>query len=262
MNRTIRKIVNFPKRKDWKGYKLTRKSWFLSFFAVKPMSAYEKYPEDYLRAFEIDRNELCRDRNLLNEVMNIKYSGKGPSVLMSVREMINLHNLAKKAAKLEGEMAEVGVYQGGSSKIISSVKGDKPLHLFDTFEGLPKPDKSYDENMIEGDMNNTSMELVKMTLSGFENIYLYKGYFPETATTISDKRFCFVNNDTDIYSSTQSFLEFFYPRMVRGGIILTHDYNDTRTPGVRKAFDEFFASRPEPIVEIWDTQAYVIKQTC
>ena len=37
-------------------------------------------------------------------------------------------------------MAEVGVYQGVSAKLICEAKGDKELHVFDTFEGLP--DKS------------------------------------------------------------------------------------------------------------------------
>ncbi len=259
MIRTIKKIVNFPKRKDWKGYNLSRKTWFLSLFTVKPIFAYEKFPEDFYRSFEIDRNELCKDKSTMDEVIKIKYSNFGPRVLMSVREMINLYNLASKAKDLEGDMAEVGVYQGGSAMIISRVKGEKPLHLFDTFEGLPEPDKRYDNNMVKGDMDNTSLDRVKSTLSGYNNIFLYKGYFPETATTLEDKKFCFVNNDTDIYSSTKSFLEYFYPRMVKGGIILTHDYNDTRTPGVRKAYDEFFSNRTENIVEIWDTQAYVIK---
>ena len=38
-------------------------------------------------------------------------------------------------------MAEVGVYQGVSAKLICEAKGDKELHLFDTFEGLPDPER-------------------------------------------------------------------------------------------------------------------------
>jgi hypothetical protein len=137
--------------------------------------------------------------------------------------------------------------------------GGTTLHLFDTFDGLPMPDERYDEDMTAGDMHDTSIENCKRNLSRFKNLAFYKGLFPDTAGPIRDKKFCFVNNDTDLYSSTHEFLEFFYPRMVKGGVILTHDYNDTRTPGVKKAYNEFFANRPEFIVEIWDTQAYVVK---
>src|SRR5271166_6057406 len=36
-------------------------------------------------------------------------------------------------------MAELGVYQGSSARIICEDKGDCPLYLFDTFAGLPEP---------------------------------------------------------------------------------------------------------------------------
>src|SRR5665647_1277936 len=52
-------------------------------------------------------------------------------------EACQLFALAEAAAKIEGDMAEVGTYKGGSAKIICEVKGNTPLHLFDTFEGLP-----------------------------------------------------------------------------------------------------------------------------
>ena len=255
----IKKIVNFRKKEDWKGYNLFRKAWILPLFTVRPMYTWQKYPEDFYNAHEIDRNELCKDKELMNRLLKLKYATRNVKVLMSLREMFNIYNLAGKVGHLEGDMAEVGVFQGGSSIIISLAKGDKPLHLFDTFEGLPEPDKQYDNQMKEGDMHNTSLDMVKKNLEPYENVFFYKGFFPDTASPIEDKKFCFVNNDTDIHGSTKSFLEFFYPRMVKGGIVLTHDYNDSRTPGVKKAYDEFFSDKPEFINEIWDTQAYVVK---
>jgi O-methyltransferase len=255
----IDRVINITKRKDWKGYKLLRKAWILPLFTFKPIITWEKYPEDIYRALEIDQNELCKDKSLMDKFLNLKYSNGNARVLMTLREMFNVYHLAAKVKDLEGDMAEVGVYQGGSARLIAGAKGDKPLHLFDTFEGLPAPDKRYDKSMIEGDMNNTSLDLVKKNLEPYGNIHYYQGYFPETAGPVLNKKFCFVNNDTDIYSSTKSVLEFFYQKMTKGGIMLTHDYNDSRTPGVRKAYDEFFADKPEQIVEIWDTQAYVVK---
>jgi O-methyltransferase len=255
----IKKILYLRKKKDWRGYKLIRKAWILSLFTVKPMYVWEKYPDDFYKAFELDRNDLCNDHIMMGEVLRLKYGSSNISVLMTIREMMNLHNLVQKVKHLDGEMAEVGVYQGGSATLISRVKGDKPLHLFDTFEGLPEPDKKLDDKMVKGDMSNTSLEKVKKNLESFVNVFFYKGFFPATAGPIGNKKFCFVNNDTDIYDSSKAFLEFFYTRVVKGGIILTHDYSDTRTPGVKKAFDEFFADKPEFINEIWETQAYVVK---
>jgi O-methyltransferase len=255
----IAKVMHIGKKKDWKGYKLVRKAWVLPLFTFKPLFAWKKYPQDFYRAFEIDQNELCRNEALMDKFLELKYSNSPPKVLMSLREMFNVYNLVDKVKDREGDMAEVGVYQGGSARIIAEAKGNKPLHLFDTFEGLPDPDARYDKKMVKGDMQNTSLDLVRKNLDPYDNIFYYQGLFPETAEPIRNRKFTFVNNDTDIYSSTKSVLEFFYPKMTKGGIMLTHDYNDSRTPGVRKAYDEFFADKPEQIIEIWDTQAYIVK---
>ena len=40
-------------------------------------------------------------------------------------------------------------------------------------------------------------------------------------------------------------LDFFYPRMVPGGIILFDEYNDPAWPGANRAVDKFFANLPE-----------------
>lgn len=45
--------------------------------------------------------------------------------LMSIREMHNLYTLVQKVKKISGDLAEVGVYKGGSARIICEVKGQK-----------------------------------------------------------------------------------------------------------------------------------------
>jgi len=72
------------------------------------------------------------------------------------------------------------------------------------------------------------------------------------------KKFAFVHLDVDLYQSTQDCLEWFYPRMSRGGVIVSHDYLSA-TQGVKRVFDEFFADKPEPILELSGSQCLVIK---
>ena len=71
----------------------------------------------------------------------------------------------------------------------------------------------------------------------------------------------FVHLDLDIYESTYKSLEFFYPRMVAGGIIVSHDYSNLTVPAVRRAFTEFFKDKREPVIPLWDTQCTVVKQS-
>jgi hypothetical protein len=51
--------------------------------------------------------------------------------------------------------------------------------------------------------------------------------------------------DCDLYSSYKIGLEYFYLRMVPGGVILFDEYNDPPWPGCNQAVDEFLSARPE-----------------
>jgi len=168
-------------------------------------------------------------------------------------EMFLIKTLAARQNNLEGDYAEVGVYDGCSARMICEMKKDKPFFLFDTFEGLPKVDgidRLYKKNMF-----NANYKKVKQKLSKYENVFIYKGLFPqETSKFIKGRKFSFVHLDLDIYKSTKDCLEFFYDKMVKGGIILTHDYV---VDGVKKAFDEFLKDKPEKIIEL-PTQAMII----
>ena len=102
------------------------------------------------------------------------------------------------------------------------------------------------------------MEKVEKYLSKYNNVKFYKGIFPETAKPIEQKQFSFVHLDVDLYQSTLDCLEYFFPRMVKGGIILTHDYH---TSGVKKAFEKYFKNKNIPQIELSSSQCLVIKST-
>jgi len=66
-----------------------------------------------------------------------------------------------------------------------------------------------------------------------------KGRFPETAAGLAHSDFAFVSLDADLYEPTMAGMEFFYPRLNEGGVILIHDYHNTRFKGVRQAVKEY-----------------------
>jgi hypothetical protein len=246
------------KKKDWKGFPVFKKGLILFLFSLDPLQAWKKYNNDLLKALEVTNVEICNNKELMNFMFNLKYS-RCPKLLMTFREMINLYKALKKTEKLDGDIAEVGVYRGGSAAIFAHFKGERSLNLFDTFEGLPEVNRKKDI-LQKGQMKDTSEQMVRDLLKDYSNISIYKGIFPDTAVSVKDKKFSLINLDTDLYDSTYSSLDFFYPRMQKGGIIITHDYGDLLAPGVREAFDKFFADKHEPIIELWDTQAMIVKQ--
>ncbi len=140
---------------------------------------------------------------------------------------------------LKGDIAEVGVFQGRSAKNLASTFPNKAIHLFDTFCGMPQPDPSIDSHK-KGDFAGTSLSTVQVYLKDFKNINYWPGFFPTTALLLTHLKFAFVNIDVDLYRSTKDCLDFFWPRLVKGGIFFVQDdYPALRCKGVPKAVNEF-----------------------
>lgn len=173
-----------------------------------------------------------------------------------------LHQFAKQAVELPGDLAEVGVYKGGTAKLLSltvSPRARKTLHLFDTFSGMPPTEAGVDHHH-EGDLGDTSLEAVQRQLRDCDNVQFYKGFFPLTAGPIENCRFCMVHIDADIYKSVKDSCEFFYPRLEEGGVMIFDDYGFASCPGTRKAVDEFFRDKAEVPVYLPSGQCVVIRK--
>jgi O-methyltransferase len=149
-----------------------------------------------------------------------------------------LFQLAKERA---GHCAEVGVYKGGSAKLLAKAFHGT-VHIFDTFTGMPETDSSIDDHK-KGDFSDTSLEHVKNVLKGCPNVVIYPGLFPETAEPIKWLRFSLVHVDCDIYSSVMAACRFFAPRLSVFGVMVFDDYGFYDCKGATKAVDEFFNSR-------------------
>ena len=187
----------------------------------------------------------------------IRQARAGRESLLSGNEAFTVYSLARSQSGLEGEMAEVGVYQGVSAKLISLASGGAPLHLFDTYAGLPDPDAMEHRRMRKGHYA-ASLASVRSFMADRRNVSFHPGLFPSTAAPCEAMRFSFVHLDVDLKSSTLACLEFFYPRMVPGGVILSHDYS--YLDGVRAAFAEFCTGARERPMELATSQAMLVKR--
>ena len=176
-------------------------------------------------------------------------------LLLTLTESMQLHECAKAALKIKGDYAEVGVYKGGSAKVIAQINGNKKLHLFDTFVGLPSI-SSQDKYFGKGEYVSP-LPYAKRLLLGYNKIYFYPGLLPKTTTRLKALNFAFVHLDVDLYKSTKDALGYFYPKMSVGGMILSHDYPSS--VGVRKAFDEFFNDKVEIVLKLSGNQGLVVK---
>ncbi len=189
------------------------------------------------------------------------YNGIEPYTVVSSDRCYVLYSLASQAALLGGDFAECGVYQGGTALLLSRVLEDRDasFYLFDSFQGLPKGDHSQD-HLAEGMFRATSAAAVGELLQDFRgDLQMLEGWIPETFDGLEDRRFSFVHIDVDLYQSTLSCLEFFYPRLVDGAVMVFDDYGFPGARGEKEAVDEFFADRPEIPMALPTGQAVVTR---
>jgi O-methyltransferase len=175
--------------------------------------------------------------------------------LLSHGDMCQIISAVHATRNIPGDMVEFGVAYGASARVIAEYGKGRTLHLFDTFSGLPKP-SAYDSDRFYEGSYSCSLESVQEYLSGLPCRF-YEGFFPATAAPLEHGTFSFVHLDVDLYESTLEGLKFFYPRMSRGGILISHDYQSAA--GVDRAFNEFFADKPESVVSLSGYQCLVTK---
>jgi len=180
--------------------------------------------------------------------------------IMTLPERYNLWQLVWRMQSRPGAIAEVGVYRGGSAQLLAAAKGEAPLHLFDTFAGMPAADARRDGRFHAGQLSDTSLPTVQHKLRSWSGVHYHPGFFPDSAQgEPAQLKYKFVHLDVDLHRSNLAALEFFYPRLLTGGCILVHDYNERSVPGTKTAVDEFMRDKPEIVIELWHTQALLVK---
>jgi len=178
-----------------------------------------------------------------------------PVQTVGVAEAYLIRNAVIATSQVPGLLAEVGVFRGGTARVISEVKGSRVLHLFDTFEGLPPPGGH--DTAFEAGEYACSLESVQAYLADCTDVHYHQGLFPDTSGPVEHERFSFVHLDVDLYESTLASLGFFYPRMSRGAMLISHDY--VEHPPVKQAFDEYFQGTGQPVLELSGNQCLVVK---
>lgn len=165
---------------------------------------------------------------------------------------------------IDGAYVECGVWRGGSvMAIIRALQReaitDRDVFLYDTFEGMNAPgaeDVSVHGKPAEEELRETTraeganiwclspLEDVQTNVlrMGYprERIHFVKGLVEETIPGTMPDRIALLRLDTDWYESTRHELEFLFPLLAPGGVLIIDDYGHWL--GQRKAVDEYIAA--------------------
>jgi hypothetical protein len=179
-----------------------------------------------------------------------------------------LLDCARNVRDVPGEAAECGVRYGKSSLfLLTGLGGDsaKTFHIFDSFEGLSEPGAgdADDEGEVAWEQGELAVSeaTVRRNLSVFASrLVFHKGWIPARFPEVEELRFALVHVDVDLYEPTRDAVEFFYPRLSPGGMLICDDYGSAYCPGAKRAVDEFFADKPERVLALPTGQSVVIKR--
>lgn len=182
------------------------------------------------------------------------------------------YELFKLVEHLPGAIFECGVYRGAGlltwaklAEIFTPGDRFKKVIGFDNFKGFTSlhekdgkemekrskvvvgwnPEVFYDELLEHIETfrldsyvpRSNRIELVEGDIAKTAPMYLEEN--PGT-------RICLLNIDMDIYEPTLAALEFFYPLVVKGGVVILDEFGVDAWGGEAKAFEEYFENKKMP----------------
>ena len=191
-----------------------------------------------------------------------------PSDMANVEARMNLFHLLEQtvANKVPGDVVDVGCNAGDSTivmqRVIGTLAPEKKVHAYDSFEGLPELTENDSKDGVYGKgYMAAGLDLFtrKFDQLGLERPRVHKGWFEDTIPSELPDRISFALIDGDLYESTRHVLPHLYARMAPGAIGMVAVYYDEgvfprkglsggyRSPGVKRATDEFFKDKPEKV---------------
>lgn len=192
--------------------------------------------------------------------------------MATVEARMNLFHLLEQtvAHAIPGDVVDLGCNAGDSTvvmqQIITEMAPEKQVHAYDSFEGLPdlsakdRHDGIYDKGYMAVDSDAL---IAKFRALSLKMPQVHHGWFQDTVPKELPDRICFALIDGDLYESTRHLLPYVYERMAPGAIGMLAVYYDDdvfrregldgcyRSPGVKRATDEFFRDKPEQVCVLY-----------
>lgn len=118
--------------------------------------------------------------------------------------------------------------------------------------GTIRTEMSHVGNYSKLDINTT-----KRNLKEFEDRLIFNvGYIPDSLISEkSPESIVYLHIDLNSAKPTLSTLEFFFPKLVKGGVILFDDYGQEEYKDTKKVIDRFFSDKPGLLLKLPTSQA-------
>jgi len=173
---------------------------------------------------------------------------------------------ATKFAKTENyNLVECGVEWGYTAffALKTVTNNDKKIksfsmHLYDAWQDMREEELLESEYWHVNLYKNLDIESTKKNLIEFkENLIFHQGYIPDSLIKKPDPpdTIFYLHIDLNSAKPTEYALEFFYPRLVIGGVILFDDYGWDAYEDTKNTIENFFKDKPGLLMKIPTGQA-------
>ncbi len=172
-------------------------------------------------------------------------------------------------AGINGDFVECGVAAGAQIMVMKyAIGNERKIYAFDSFEGIPLAGENdtsqpgigaikhnaktpLKERLISSGITVHSLDNVIKNFNDVgistDNIVFIKGWFQDTLPLTKEiDKIAILRLDGDLYESTMVCLEYLYPKVVSGGVVIIDDY---ALDGANKAIHDYFRENmPEMIL--------------
>jgi len=178
--------------------------------------------------------------------------------LLDTDRLYTLWQAAANAAPLGLPAVEAGTFRGGSAYFLAAALRyhageERELLTIDTFSGHAEADVAPEEAAQHppGHFGEADLEDVRAFLSPFARVRVHPARFPEGASEyLPAGALAFAHLDMDLHRPTLASLALLEDRMAPGGVIVVDDFGAPKTPGIRRAVEEFLAGTDR--FQAWD----------
>ena len=173
----------------------------------------------------------------------------------------------RHASKLPGSFVECGTNTGIMSLAVCEYvdfnSTGKSFYLFDTFEGIPASevnetelaDKRLDENTMYFDC----FEVARKNFGPYPKAHLIRGIVPDTLSGVDIDQVAYLCIDMNIAKPERAALEYFWPKLVPGAVVIFDDYGWSGYHLQKETLDEFAASQGVEIMTLPTGQGLLLK---
>jgi hypothetical protein len=230
----------------------------------------------HFETFNISRREVCRNFQIYTRRIFLK-------------RFLAHYEFFRRTIDLPGDIVELGVYRGVTLMAWANFleirnMGDRAKQVigFDNWKGFttldPKDGKEdLRVNKVVGGYDAACFkDMLKDAITIFDRdrfiphkprIILVDGHIEESVPRYLDEnpglRISLMHVDCDLYQPTKVAMQYLWPRVVRGGVVIFDDYGIRPWEGESTAVDEYFAGQnivPRRLDWAMSPSAYVIKE--